>query len=63
MNDQPLPITDGPMQSAGAATEEHGSPSPITSDTRRVREALRSLIVGQNEAIDLALVSLLAGGQ
>lgn len=62
MNDQPLPSTDAPMQSAGAAADEHGSPSPITRDTRRVREALRSLIVGQNEAIDLALITLLAGG-
>jgi MoxR-like ATPase len=62
MNDKPLHGADGPAQSAGADTEEHASPSPITSDARRVREALRSVIVGQNEAIDLALVTLLAGG-
>jgi MoxR-like ATPase len=62
MNDKPLPGADGPVQSAGADTEEHASPSPITSEARRVREALRSVIVGQNEAIDLALVTLLAGG-
>jgi MoxR-like ATPase len=62
MNDKPLPGADGRVQSAGADTEEHASPSPITSDARRVREALRSVIVGQNEAIDLALVTLLAGG-
>jgi MoxR-like ATPase len=62
MNDKPLPGASGPVQSAGADTEEHASPSRTTSDTRRVREALRSLIVGQNEAIDLALVTLLAGG-
>jgi MoxR-like ATPase len=62
MNDKPLPDTDGPVQSAGADREEHASPSPILSDARRIRDALRSVIVGQNEAIDLALVSLLAGG-
>jgi MoxR-like ATPase len=62
MNDKPLTGADGPAQSAGANTEEHTTPSPILSDARRVREALRSVIVGQNEAIDLALVTLLAGG-
>jgi MoxR-like ATPase len=34
----------------------------ITSGARRVREALARVIVGQSEAIDLALVTLLAGG-
>jgi MoxR-like ATPase len=34
----------------------------ITSGARRVREALSRVIVGQNQAIDLALVTLLAGG-
>src|SRR5580700_3088353 len=62
MNDKPLPGADGPVQSAGADTEEHASPSLVTSHARRVREAMRSVIVGQNEAIDLALVTLLAGG-
>ena len=62
MNDRPLPGADGPVQSSAADTEEHAPLSPITSGTRRVKEALRSVIVGQNEAIDLALVTLLAGG-
>ena len=34
----------------------------IARDVRRVREALGRVIVGQNEAIDLALVTLMAGG-
>jgi MoxR-like ATPase len=34
----------------------------ITSGARRVREALSRVIVGQDDAIDLALVTLLAGG-
>jgi len=34
----------------------------ITGEARRVREALGRVIVGQSEAIDLALVTLLAGG-
>lgn len=34
----------------------------ITSGARRIREALSRVIVGQNEAVDLALVTLLAGG-
>jgi MoxR-like ATPase len=39
---------------AGAAT--------VTNSLRRLKEALARVIVGQNEAIDLALVTLLAGG-
>src|SRR5262249_31554391 len=34
----------------------------ISSGARRVREALGRVIVGQDEAIDLAMVTLLAGG-
>jgi len=36
--------------------------SLVIGGARRVREALGRVIVGQNEAIDLALVTLLAGG-
>jgi len=34
----------------------------VTGSARRVREALGRVIVGQNQAIDLAMVTLLAGG-
>jgi len=61
MNEKPVPGSDGQIQSARTETQAPGS-TPITSGARRVREALGRVIVGQNEAIDLALVTLLAGG-
>jgi MoxR-like ATPase len=50
MNDKPVLDADGQAQST------------ITAGARRIREALGRVIVGQTEAIDLALVTLLAGG-
>ncbi|MBV9183511.1 MAG: MoxR family ATPase [Acidobacteria bacterium] len=49
---------------ADCAHREGQSPagSAITTNVRRLREALSRVIIGQNEAIDLALVTLLAGG-
>src|SRR5260370_39923397 len=60
MNEEPVPGSDGQAQPAGAQSPT--APAMITSGTRRVREAMARVIVGQNEAIDLALVTLLAGG-
>jgi MoxR-like ATPase len=62
MNEEPVRRSDGQAESVSA-----GTPSPlvstiITTGARRVREAMGRVIVGQNEAIDLALVTLLAGG-
>jgi MoxR-like ATPase len=57
------PILGSERQAQTAATD---LPSPtlksISSGARRLRDALGRVIVGQNEAIDLALVTLLAGG-
>jgi MoxR-like ATPase len=61
MNEKPLQGSDGQAPSARAETQSPGT-AAITSQVRRVREALSRVIVGQNEAIDLALVTLLAGG-
>ena len=36
--------------------------SPVPGGARKVREALSRVIVGQDQAIDLALITLLAGG-
>jgi MoxR-like ATPase len=60
MNDKPVLDSDGQAQSASAETQ--AAVATITSGARRVREALGRVIVGQSEAIDLALVTLLAGG-
>jgi len=60
MNEKPVLSLDGQAQSAGGTTQ---SPLAIvTSGARRVREVLGRVIVGQNEAINLALITLLAGG-
>ena len=64
MSDNPLPLSAQQVQPANA--EMHSATTLATpatmSGARRVREALSRVIVGQNEAIDLALVTLLAGG-
>src|SRR5260221_14627882 len=60
MNEEPVPGSDGQAQPASA--QPPTAPAMITSGARRVREAMARVIVGQNEAIDLALVTLLAGG-
>jgi MoxR-like ATPase len=60
MNEKPLLGSDGQRDSVHV--EPSGALATITSGARRVREAVSRVIVGQNEAIDLALVTLLAGG-
>src|SRR5690349_5548706 len=60
MNDKPVLDSDGQAQSASAETQ--AAVATITSGARRIRAALGRVIVGQSEAIDLALVTLLAGG-
>src|SRR5258708_22114952 len=60
MNEEPVPGSDRQAQPASAQSPT--APAMITSGARRVREAMGRVIVGQNEAIDLALVTLLAGG-
>lgn len=62
MNEGPVLGSDGQAQPANAATQAPAASTTITSGARRVREALGRVIVGQSEAIDLALVTLLAGG-
>jgi MoxR-like ATPase len=61
MNDKPVLDSDGHAQSASPETQGTAD-ATVTTGVRRVREALRRVIVGQDEAIDLALVTLLAGG-
>lgn len=62
MNDERVLGLDGQAQPGGEANHASEAFATITSAARRVREALSRVIVGQNEAIDLALVTLLAGG-
>jgi len=62
MNEKPELSSDGQKNSANAEAQSSSPLSAITTAARRVREALGHVIVGQNEAIDLALVTLLAGG-
>jgi len=62
MNEEPVLGSDRQAQPASAATQSAAASTTITSGARRVREALGRVIVGQSEAIDLALVTLLAGG-
>ena len=60
MNEKPLLGSDAQAQSVVETPVSEFA--MITSGARRVREALGRVIVGQNQAIDLALVSLLARG-
>jgi len=62
MNEKPVLGSDGQGLPASAETRSPAASATITSGARRVRKALGRVIVGQNEAIDLALVTLLAGG-
>jgi MoxR-like ATPase len=55
MNEEPVAGSDGQAQPPAVS-------ATIISGARRVQEALGRVIVGQSEAIDLALVTLLAGG-
>ena len=60
MNDKPLLGSDAQIPDSPAETQS--AFALVTSRARRVKEALSRVIVGQDEAIDLALVTLLAGG-
>ena len=62
MNEEPVVGSDGQTQPGSAETQSTAASTTITSGARRVREAMGRVIVGQSEAIDLALVTLLAGG-
>src|SRR5579872_1129673 len=62
MNEKPVLGLDGQAQSGSAAMQRSDAFAMITHGARRVREALSRVIVGQKEAVDLALVTLLAGG-
>jgi MoxR-like ATPase len=61
MNEKPTSGSSGQVPPTNTETR---SPqfAAITGGARRVREALGRVIVGQSEAIDLAMVPLLAGG-
>jgi MoxR-like ATPase len=58
MNEKPLLGSDGQTQAAGTQAGQ----ATVASGMRRVRDALSRVIVGQSESIDLALVTMLAGG-
>ncbi len=62
MNDEPVLNSDAQARSVGAETQANAALTAVSSSVRRVREALARVVVGQNEAVDLALVTLLAGG-
>jgi MoxR-like ATPase len=62
MNEEPVLDSDSSARSASAETQPTATLATVTSGARRVREKLGRVIVGQDEAIDLALVTLLAGG-
>ena len=62
MNEEPVQGSDGRTQPGSAEAQPPAASTTITSGARRVREAMGRVIVGQSEAIDLALVTLLAGG-
>jgi MoxR-like ATPase len=62
MNEEPVLDSGSPARSASAETQPQAALATVTGGARRVREKLGRVIVGQDEAIDLALVTLLAGG-
>jgi MoxR-like ATPase len=62
MNEKQAPGLDRQSESAHGGMQSSEEFAMISSGARRVREALSRVIVGQSEAIDLALVTLLAGG-
>jgi MoxR-like ATPase len=62
MNENPVLGSDGQGQPGSGAAQTSEASAVIASGARRVREALSRVIVGQNEAVDLALVTVLAGG-
>src|SRR5215831_17609906 len=62
MNEKTSPGSAAQAQPAPAEQPSSAELAMITSGARRLREGLSRVIVGQNQAIDLALVTLLAGG-
>ena len=58
MSEKPAMGLDGQAQSGSGAMQSSEAFAMITSGARRVREAMSRVIVGQNEAIDLALVTV-----
>jgi MoxR-like ATPase len=62
MNENPVLGSDGQGQPGGGSAQSSEMSAMITNGARRVREALSRVIVGQSEAVDLALVTVLAGG-
>jgi MoxR-like ATPase len=62
MKEEPFLGSDVQARSASAETQPSDAVAAVTNGARRVRQALGRVIVGQDEAIDLALVTLLAGG-
>jgi MoxR-like ATPase len=62
MNQDPILDSGNQSSPAGGEAQEQTTLGTVKSSLRRIREALGRVIVGQNEAIDLALVTLLAGG-
>src|ERR1700736_708812 len=62
MNEEPELGSDGQAQPASDAKQSPAAFTTITSGVQRVREVLGRVVVGQSEAVDLALVTLLAGG-
>jgi MoxR-like ATPase len=62
MNEKPVLDSEAQAQSGGAETQGKAELATAASEARRVRKALGRVMVGQSEAIDLALVTLLAGG-
>jgi len=61
MSEKPMLGFDGQAQPESNAMQSSEAFAALDG-ARRVREALSRVIVGQNQAIDLALVTLLAGG-
>lgn len=61
MSEKPALGFDG-AQSGNEAMKSSETFATIASGARRVRDALGRVIVGQSEAINLALITLLAGG-
>jgi len=61
MSEKPMLGFDGQAQPETDAMQSSEA-SATLDGARRVREALSRVVVGQNQAIDLALVTLLAGG-
>jgi len=62
MNEEPVPELDERAHPGSGVAQSSEAFAMITNRARSVREALSRVIIGQTEAIDLALVTLLAGG-